>query len=65
MAALDLFEEFTGKLTEQHRSSLAGVISERHADLLAARSEEARVRIVHDFIDEVRERRKRREKPGR
>jgi hypothetical protein len=65
MAALDLFEEFTGKLTEQHGSSLAAVISGKHADLLAARSEEARLRIVQDFIDEVRESRKKREKPRR
>ncbi len=64
MAAFDLFEEFTGKLTEQDRSSLAAAISGKHADLLAARSEEARVRIVQDFIDEVRESPKKRGKTG-
>ncbi len=65
MAAADLFEEFTAGLAEQDRMALATLISGTHTDLLAARSEEARLRVVQDFINEVHEMRKKRAKSTR
>jgi hypothetical protein len=65
MAAIDLFTEFTATLAEQDRSTLATLISVKHADLLAARSEEARLRIVQELIEEVREASKKRVKSAR
>ncbi len=41
------------------------VIAGKHADLLAARSEEARLRIVQNFIEEVHKLLQNRRKPGR
>lgn len=65
MAATDLFEEFTTTLAEQDHNALKTLISARYADLLAARSEEARVRIVQDLIEEVHEQRKKKAKSAR
>jgi hypothetical protein len=53
MAAEDLFVSFVAKLTERERLKLGDAIKTRRADLFAARSEDARVRIVNDFLQEA------------
>jgi hypothetical protein len=54
MAARDLFESYTAALPERDREALRELISSRRIDMLAARSEEARVRVAEDFIREAR-----------
>jgi hypothetical protein len=54
MAAVDLFEMFVAHMSEENRRVLAGEIASRRKDLLAARSEDARVRIATEFIEELR-----------
>jgi hypothetical protein len=54
MAARDLFESYTGSLQERDRDALRELIAARRTDMLAARSEEARVRVAEDFIREAR-----------
>lgn len=53
MAAVDLFESVVAELSEGERARLADSLRSWRADLLAARSEDARVRLVSDFIQEV------------
>ena len=53
MAATDTFEAFTGSLSEQERKHLQSFIKSQRTDLLAARSEDARLRIVNEFIAEA------------
>jgi hypothetical protein len=53
MAAFDLFRSVTGELTDPERTAAAELITRVQADLLAARSEEARVRVVHGFISDL------------
>ena len=65
MAAFDLFQEFNSRLSDHDRQALTTVIAGKHADLLAARSEEARLRIVQNFIEEVHKLLQNRRKPGR
>ncbi|MCK5573529.1 MAG: hypothetical protein KAJ12_12245 [Bacteroidetes bacterium] len=65
MAASDLFQEFNSRLSDHDRQALTTVIAGKHADLLAARSEEARLRIVQNFIEEVHKLLQNRRKPGR
>ena len=55
MAAIESFESFIAMLTPKEQESQEHRIKNQRADLLAARSEEARVRLVTDFIREVRE----------
>ena len=55
MAALDALEGFVGSLSEAERSGLREPLKTLRAELLAARSEDARVRLVHEFIAEERE----------
>jgi hypothetical protein len=55
MAAVDLFESVISKMTEKERAKLADAIRIRRNDLLAARSEDARLRIVTEFIEESHE----------
>lgn len=54
MAALDLFESVVTELSERERTMLAESLRSWRTDLLAARSEDARVRLVSDFIQEIR-----------
>lgn len=56
MAATDLFDDVISGLTEKEREQLKEFVQIRRQDLFAARSEEARVRIVEEFIREVRDR---------
>jgi len=53
MAAEDLFNAFTAALPERDRDALRDVIRERREDMLAARSEEARVRLAEHFVREA------------
>jgi hypothetical protein len=55
MAAWDTFTALTDGLRGHERGPLGDLIRNTNADLLAARSEEARVRIVTELIREVRE----------
>jgi hypothetical protein len=55
MAAVDAFEQFLASLPDEDKMLLDGYIKEQRNELFAARSEEARLRIVHEFIAEVRE----------
>ena len=56
MAAVDLFETFIARMSEEARRTLAAEITTRRKDLLAARSEDARVRIAADFIEDLQSR---------
>ncbi len=49
MAAIDLFNRVLRDLTDDERKSLAGLITTARQNLLAARSEEASVRLAEDF----------------
>lgn len=57
MAAFDLFRTVTGELSDDERTAYSQLLQRAQADLLAARSEEARVRIVHRLIAELHEHR--------
>ena len=52
MAALDTFER---SLSEKERVAIMELLKARTADLLAARSEDARLRLVEVYIEDVRE----------
>ena len=54
MAAVDLFESVVAGLSDRDQARLADSLHSWRTDLLAARSEDARVRLVSDFIQEVR-----------
>jgi len=54
MAAVDLFESLVSDLSERERVTLGDALRAWRTDLLAARSEDARVRLVSDFIQELR-----------
>ncbi len=53
MAAFDLFNRVLRDLTDEERRSLAGLIATARQNLLAARSEEASVRLAEDFARNV------------
>lgn len=54
MAAADTFRMFNAHLAEPDRRRLQHVMQSTAAELLAARSEDARKRIVESYLDEVR-----------
>lgn len=54
MSAHDAFEGFLSELSALERDQLRVAVEALRQDLFAARSEEARVRIVHDFIRDAR-----------
>jgi hypothetical protein len=49
-----MFESFIAALPERDREVLRDLIGVRRSDMLAARSEEARVRVADEFIREAR-----------
>ena len=57
MAALDTFENYVRSLRPMEHESLKDSIRETRKDLFAARSEDARLRLVDDFIGETHEKR--------
>ncbi len=56
MAATERFKEYIEALTPRDREALHGVLAHFRAELLAARSEEARVRMVEEFVKDIRDR---------
>lgn len=56
MAAVDTFEGVINELSGEERVKLSDFIKAQNAEMFAARSEEARVRIAHEFIAEVHDR---------
>jgi hypothetical protein len=55
MAARDSFDQFNASLLRQDREFLRDLIKIRKAELLAARSEDARLRLIQSYIGEVHE----------
>jgi hypothetical protein len=53
MAATDTLNEYLRALSEQERGMRQKAIDLCRSEILAARSEEARLRVVHDFIREA------------
>lgn len=53
MAAYDALESFIASLTEAGRTAIKESVNMLRSELVAARSEEARVRLVHEFIRET------------
>jgi hypothetical protein len=56
MAASEAFERFLAALTQRERDALKELIHAQREDLFAARSEEAQLRIVHEFVREAHDR---------
>ena len=56
MAAFDTYTSFCASLGAKERRELNEFFTQERAQLLAARSEEARVRIVTEMIKEVHDR---------
>jgi hypothetical protein len=56
MAAIDAFDNYLNTLSAEDKEKLKTFIAEQRAEMLAARSEDARVRLTHEFIEEVRQR---------
>lgn len=54
MAAVDLFESFVADLSDRDRATLGESLRSWRSDLLAARSEDARVRLVSECMQEIR-----------
>jgi hypothetical protein len=65
MAATDTFRHFNESLPEDVRASIADLIQQTGEQLLAARSEDARARIVAVHTTEVNARIKGADKPHR
>jgi hypothetical protein len=55
MAAVEMFESVLAELSDKERAAIEDSIKGKRTDLLAARSEEARVRLVSEFQREVRD----------
>jgi hypothetical protein len=64
MAAVDQFEAVIGGIAKPDRAVLAGFFKASREDLLAARSEDARARIVDEFVRRVHEMLLRQSKKG-
>lgn len=55
MAAFDLFQSVVEGLSDADRKALEREIRRQREELLAARSEDERIRLVHEYIREVKE----------
>lgn len=55
MAAAEMFESVLAELSDKEREAIADSIRAKRADLLAARSEDARIRLVTEYQREVRD----------
>ena len=58
MAGVDTFDSFVASLSRDEKQKLKSLISDWRAEMFAARSEDARVRLAHEFTEEVHKRRK-------
>lgn len=56
MAAVNTFESVIQNLSSEDRQKLDTFIKQQRTEMFAARSEEARVRVAHDFQEEVHDR---------
>lgn len=56
MAAFDTYGAFNAGVPEKDRQTVKELQSLAWSELVAARSEEARLRVVENYIQEVRER---------
>jgi hypothetical protein len=56
MAAFDTYQAFTRSIPERDQQGLRDLQSMTWNDLVAARSEEARLRVVENYMREVHER---------
>ena len=57
MAALETFDNYIRSFSAMEHESLKDSIRETRTDLFAARSEDARLRLVDFFISEIEEKR--------
>ena len=55
MAAVDTFQNFLTFLSQEDKEKLKDFIQNQQQEMLVSRSEDARMRIAHAFIHEVRE----------
>jgi len=55
MSAVDAFEEFVSSIPPEGRARVEHFIASQRADLLASRSEDARLRVTSGFMQEVNE----------
>lgn len=53
MAATDTLESYIASLSTAERTQVQDLLRLCRTDMFAARSEDARVRLVHDFIHEA------------
>ncbi len=56
MAAMDEFDNLVKGLSDKERDTLKEYILQARENLLAARSEEARIRVAEEFITDVHDR---------
>ncbi len=56
MAAIDTFEDYLAAFSTLEPGTISETVAQSRAELLAARSEEARIRLVHAFIRETHDR---------
>ncbi|HUI63517.1 MAG TPA: hypothetical protein VL126_01655 [Bacteroidota bacterium] len=54
MAAQETFASYLSSITPREREALKDLITTTQSDLFAARSEEARLRVVNDFLRDSR-----------
>jgi hypothetical protein len=55
MAAWDAFTAFVTELPPREKEALGDLVHNQKGDLLAARSEDARVRLVEEFIRDAKD----------
>jgi len=56
MAAVDTFRTFNASLSSRERALFIELIKQTSEELLAARSEDARLRIVNGYLEEFHDR---------
>jgi hypothetical protein len=56
MSATDTYSSFLGKLSPDAKKKLEDFIKDQSRELMAARSEDERLRLVHDFVVEAHDR---------
>jgi hypothetical protein len=54
MAAVDMLDTYLASLPSKDRQALTQLVAGRQAHIFAARSEEERLRIVNEMIEEIR-----------
>jgi hypothetical protein len=54
VAAIDMFELFNASLSKKEADSVRELVQLRRRELLVARSEDARLRLAQEYIEEVR-----------